>query len=872
MKKALLAALSAIATATISFADTYTWTGDAGTSDYATAGNWNVDGSPATDAPSETDDVVIDGAAVTWDGTHYVPSVLTLQNNASLAIDGEIQFNTINQKIYGGTVTGTALIAAQAADAVLTISDAHLKCSSTRTDYFVFYQQGGSYLNFVDGNSRSASLSYLESLGISDPYATFFSGNAPKIRYNDQLVSQAEFSENFQVATADGYVTISLKSLDGWTVAIPMLGEVANGEVSVTYTATKYSGSSATIVIGCASSDLGDNIANWAGKTTEAATDVADTTTSSKTITLGAGVNYIRVFVTADGTTVASSAVTARNLVYGDYGDLTNVYEYIGTDNDLTKASNWVKDGQATETAPTASSDIRWFGYNAVLSVNGFSAYATDHFVGANITSSNDFDVYSDLVFSNSTITATMFVMKEGTHQFEIAGSTMVQTRTDAGWYGIYFGADYAAFNFVSGQAASFTGKAPAGITADNLYSQHVADKNYILLDGAAIDAESWSEHFKVEMLDNGHVKVSYNPSVDDNRISAVSATSTSTSATIMATIGAQAAGTLVKLAYGTTAPTEADVLSGTAMTVENATATATLTSLTEFTTYYYLVAIVDANSSSILASRAGHFVASNYTHIYDGTSWVAGGEPAWGTDASVLMTGTFSTGEINPENKVLKDAVMTAGTLANGLGPLTLINSTYTNNKQNDLANGVAAYGIYNNSYAVNFTTASGNGVIKHGDAYTCYATEVQCGTVCENLFSTGKMKLNGEVVTQALFESNFTTNAIVTELSDGETILSRLTITYWESVLGGGSSTDWTIQPGARVKLTKNTRVGALNIPDATDVKIDLNGHKLTVSSLTVGGVTMKGEYTSATLSSCLVGDGSLTVAGKGLVIMFR
>ena len=855
--------------AATAFADTYTWTGGAGDSVYTTAGNWNVGDSPVTHAPSDTDDVVIDGAAVTWDGTHYVPSVLTLQNNASLAIGGEIQFNTTNQKIYGGTVTGTGLIAAQAANAVLTISDAHLKCSSTRTDYFVFYQQGGSYLNFVDGNSRSASLSYLESLGISDPYVTFFSGNAPKIRYNDQLVSQAEFSENFQVATADGYVTISLKSLDGWTVAIPMLGEVANGEVSVTYTATKYSGGSATIVIGCASSDLGDNIANWAGKTTEAATDVADTTTSSEAITLGAGVNYIRVFVTADGTTVASSAVTARNLVYGDYGDLTNVYEYIGTDNDLTKASNWVKDGQATETAPTAATDIRWFGYNAVLSVNGFSAYATDHFVGANITSSNDFDVYSDLVFSNSTITATMFVMKNGTHQFKIAGSAMVQTRTDAGWYGIYAGADYAAFNFVSGQAASFTGKAPAGITAGNLYTQHVANNNYILLDDDAIDAEIWSEHFKVEMLDNGHVKVSYNPSVDENRIDGVSTTSTSTSATLTATIGAQEDGTLVKFAYGTSAPTDAEVLAASAMTVTDGTTTASINGLVDLTVYFFVVAIVDAESTEILASEAGQFVASDFDYVYMNGAWLGVAPATRDTTDSMLFLDAYNNAvdDLAVANNVVSNAAITSTGTLKGTGTMQVYSSQIANTK---LANIDAVCGTWGGTTYMNFVSLSGNGVVYPACSYTFNAAEEWKNNAYGLLFDEERIHLNGAKVDQTTYESNFT--LVQNRETGNEVTPYNLTVTYWESVLGGGSSTDWTIQPGARVKLTKNTRVGALNIPDAADVKIDLNGHKLTVSSLTVGGVTMKGEYTSATLSSCLVGEGSLSVAGKALVIVIR
>ena len=89
---------------------------------------------------------------------------------------------------------------------------------------------------------------------------------------------------------------------------------------------------------------------------------------------------------------------------------------------------------------------------------------------------------------------------------------------------------------------------------------------------------------------------------------------------------------------------------------------------------------------------------------------------------------------------------------------------------------------------------------------------------------------------------------------------------------MLGGGSSTDWTIQPGARVKLTKNTRIGALDIPDASDVKIDLNGYELKVSSLTIAGEKKKGEFTAESLPAILIGEGKLVVGGSGLAIFVR
>ena len=82
MKKPLLMIATFTAATTLLNADTYTWTGGAGTSDYATAGNWNVDDSPATIGPSETDSVVIDGASVTVNGNYRIPNSLTLSNGA----------------------------------------------------------------------------------------------------------------------------------------------------------------------------------------------------------------------------------------------------------------------------------------------------------------------------------------------------------------------------------------------------------------------------------------------------------------------------------------------------------------------------------------------------------------------------------------------------------------------------------------------------------------------------------------------------------------------------------------------------------------------------------------------------------------------
>ena len=144
MKKPLLMIATFTAATTLLNAGTYTWTGGAGTSDYATAGNWNVGGSPATIAPSETDSVVIDGTNVTVNGNYRIPSYLTLLNGASWSIGGEIQFGNNGVEhpvIYGGTVSGT-LVASQYALSTLTISDAAI--IDTGSGNNGFWQNTGS--------------------------------------------------------------------------------------------------------------------------------------------------------------------------------------------------------------------------------------------------------------------------------------------------------------------------------------------------------------------------------------------------------------------------------------------------------------------------------------------------------------------------------------------------------------------------------------------------------------------------------------------------------------------------------------------------------------------------------------------------------
>lgn len=940
MKKLLAIALAAMTGGL--FAATVTWTGDAGTSDWATGGNWNTGNVPGAD-----DEIVISSGSVVYtaggdltingsltvtgtgsfeqtDGIAYMQGSGTINitdggvfsmgtcdeitERLTINIDG----GTFNYGTGAGRINGTfnftkGKIIKSKGDFTLTASttytDSELeintlveqnsnvitlngsKLTTTRTEYELgIYQKAASgAVNFAGSSASSFTF----------PETNFTTKESVYTKYSNDFtlnggsISASDWADFFSVSSENGFVTVEYdpSSVTGWRVSAPVAGPVDNGEVDVSFTVTKYSGGDATVVIGCASSDLGDDIGSWAGKTTTVAQEVSATTSySGQSVTLNAGVNYIRVFVTADSTTVASSAITAVYIVYGDYGTLTDVYEYIGTDNDLSKVSNWALDKTPLTdgaTVPTASEAIRWFGSAPYTTSSRPRFYSSDYFVGATIYVTGDCDTAQNLTLSNSTFTTSLLVLdgESESQTITLYGSDFVSYRSDAGDYGFWQYDRLDKVNFISGAASTWTCRANGNNTKEKIYTA-LFDNEKFTLNGAKVDEKTWHDNFVVEEVSvngsTGFIKITYNPVIAANRIDSVAVQSTSTSATITATIGAQETGTLVKIAYGTTAPTDASVLAGIEMAVSEATATAKLSDLTDLTTYYYLVAIVDAGSAEVLASKAGTFIASDYAHIYDGTSWVVGGEPVWNQTASVLVTGTLTTGEINPANKVLKDAVVTANTILYGDGlSMTFINSTYENGRTAIFQDG-AAYGFYMTDHPINFTTASGNGVIKRGDAYTCYATEEQCGAVYANLFDNEKIRLDGAKVAQALFESNFTTNAVATEetttYNDQSYNLNKLTITYWEPFPAAEQGSDWTIQAGARVKLTSTVKIGALTIPNSADVKIDTNGRTLKVTSLTVNGTAVeKGEYTSENFA-WIVGEGSVVVGKSGLAIILR
>ena len=711
--KALCAALATMLGAFALNADTITWTGGAGTTDYATAGNWDLDRVPA-----ETDDVVIDGnVAVTRNNSNLVISSLTLSNGAEVEAVNELKSEGgATSPVYSGGKVSCALIALITGP--ITISDAEIVNSGTAHSAGFYHASG--YLNFVDGSARSAKYTFQSSLS-ANPYSTFFSGANPLIRYNGQAIDEAAFNTHFAYAdNGDGTTTLYMKSVDGWGLGAITAGDVQNGEVEVTVAVTKYSGGDATVYFVQGTRNYGETFSSWP-TATEGET-VADTGDVIETLTLEEGYNFIRAFLLYNGEYTASAAVTKRVMApCGDYGDLTDVYEYVGEDNNLGNAANWLKDGAETATAPTAGTDIRWFGKNANYS--GILAITDkDHFDGATLALSGDCNVSSGVVFSNSTVSIATIVLTDPV-VFSLYGSALTTTRADQ-WFGVYppgtyqNAADKTFVNFLPGKASSFTFVGSNNSVTDAASAKSVlVAPGYIVLDGAAITDEQWETFFDVE-ASGSSVTIAYDPVVSDNRISAVNATSTANAATLTATISAIDAEASVYVAFDTGAVTEANIVAkGEVVAVSEGVATKVASLPASGSVYHYAFAIV--KDGAVVAFKAGTFFASDFDYVYMNGAW-QGGEPATlNTTASVLILDAFGNAidDLAVANTVVSNAAITStGTLV-GNGTMQVYSSQIRNAKVGDTG---AICGTWGGSTYMNFVSLSGGGTIYPACAYT--------------------------------------------------------------------------------------------------------------------------------------------------------
>ncbi len=873
----LLAAFAAALMST-SHAETKTWDGGANTTVWGDANNWNPDG-----VPGQADSVEIDGVSVTHNGNLVVSSV-KLTGGATVSASGELKSegNAITP-IYEGGIVSCSLLALITGP--ITISDAEIRNSGTGHANG-FYQAGGYYLNFVDGAKRGAAYTFNANLG-NDPYSLFVNRTDPLIRYKGEAMSKAVFDDNFEFKNnGDGTITLFMKPITGWHVgnpAVENITTVSEGKKSATVSAvaTKVAETAPAAPDCCVAFDTvdhGSDLASWPAETRAEAT-LSDGVISAS-IEFNSGVTYYaRVFASytmGDVTEIASSAVVEFKTANVDYGDLTGVYEFIGTDNDLTKVSNWIFDGNPATSVPTEGSDTRWFGNKGNYASGKFKAFSSDRFVGTTMSINGDFELWGNIAFSNSVINATTLVLGNGGHfTVGLYGSTVRVSRKEVGQFGFYDASYAHMINFMSGSASSYTGRNSfnAASKADVYNSLVTSEK--IVLDGTLINQTTWENNFTVSIMD-GLVTVSYNPAVVANALGTTSVSDIKdTSATACVEVLKIEQGAVLKFAYGTVMPTDAALVAdGDYKSVASDTvASREMNGLTKGTTYYYRFGIMDANSNEIVASASGSFVAKEFDAVYRDGAWEDGVSVALNVAANrILIASDYDAGsaELASPNKVVDGAKLTMTTLINGNGPTLLHNGWIVATRSGDLA--VAPYSIYPTDANLKFLDfvhdTPANGVVYRASCYSFrYESEGWTRPTDEAMFSYlfdgGRVLVNGESLTSAQ------ASALIAVSDD--TVNSRVYLhTVDDASLIAGSGA-WTFQPGARVKLSKKENIASVAIPDATDVSINLNGNILRIGNLTVGGEKVSGTFTSTDLPY-LSGSGTLIAGGNGLAIVVR
>lgn len=486
-------------------------------------------------------------------------------------------------------------------------------------------------------------------------------------------------------------------------------------------------------------------------------------------------------------------------------------------------------------------------------------ATTTDEYNGGNIVIAGELKPPANYVFSNVNWTCVKYVPFEQPTVWQ--SGSLTSTNANEPYYG------GGKINVPVDSTAKFT----FPYSASSVYSSLVSAK--FLYDGAAITAEDFNDKWTTEIthIDNGTFTTFYLTRDADWKIGAMSATDVSSSgATLSATLAKtdpDVSDYSVIVAYGIDEITESNVISrGETVTSVGNVYSKILTGLSDGVVYNYAFAIVTNNA--VAAFKADTFFPSSFRYVYRNGAWLGEAPTTLNTSESVLILSPYNNelGDIAVANTVISNASLRSGTLV-GSGTMQVYSSQITNAKLDDVN---AVCGTYNGSTFMNFVSLSGNGIVYPACSYSFNSTEEWKDDVYNLLFNTQeRIHLNGAKVDADTYAANFTLT--VNSVSETGKTPYSLTLAYWESVLGGGSRKDWTVQPGARVRLAKNTRIGALNIPDAADVKIDLNGFKLTVSSLTVAGEKKKGEFTPANLE-VLVGNGSLAVGGSGFVVTIR
>ena len=633
MKKALLTIVAIAAATSILNAGTKTWTGGSGTDAWGTSGNWDPSGVPA-----ETDDVVIDGVAVTATGSRRIPHTLTLLNGASVSIANEIQFGNTsvqNPIIKGGKVSGT-LVAAQYSGASLTIEDAAIVDTATSNNGF--WQNGNSYLNFVDGASRAASFTYQASLSAGTNPFWFFTHNKnagetttnPCIRYNDQIVDANTFDENFQSRdNGDGTVTLFFKPFSANAIRSPESSDIGETSAIISATVAKAEQGAAVYALWGAAAAVTDDLSAW-DYSENLGSAVANETFSTVLTGLTEEVLVYYAFaivtngVVAAATAVKSFTPSAYSAVFtGAAGD--GLWETPG---------NW-RDG----VVPTESDTIRIDAdctRSGNLNLQNWNITVN----GASFTATGELNPGPRTVL-NGSIAATTFIAGGAGNALVIRGSSVVATRTTNLGQAprSFYGAD-PHFDFRSGAPCSYTyAYNPENDPPDfetEFNAIFVGGK--ILVDGAALTAADIGRvSYSTNTTDHTVTLTLLESTVNASFASAASASVSGLSATLSAPVEVGGAKPLYLL-FGTDSANLVETL--VIAEAADATTYTFTTNGVEGTLYYYQFRLGEANDpeavldiatpQTFFASVSGNlFTGDANEHANDPRNWSKGVVPS---------------------------------------------------------------------------------------------------------------------------------------------------------------------------------------------------------------------------------------------------
>lgn len=527
----------------------------------------------------------------------------------------------------------------------------------------------------------------------------------------------------------------------------------------------------------------------------------------------------------------------------------------------------------ARTSIPTANISLDDASFYEMISNNSYAHKGGEKFTkftstGQNVelqVGGNDEPVFDeDIIWNCNLISATGIAVQWN------KGSLVLW---DTVWGG-YYNAEGGSINIAEGWTGSFTFAYQPSV----VFASCFRDK--IKYNGEALTAETFDRLFKVEATTvtdpSGTVHPASRVSLMGEtswRLGQISATDITHSGAILSVAVAEVAEGVeysVYFAYGQDIITEDNIIeSGEVLTQTGEAYSKTLTDLVQDAVYHYGFAIVV--DGKVEAFKSDSFLASDYKYVYN-NGWVNGNAPSsLNISDAVLVASDYTTpAEVLATNKTVTNCVLTAAAIFES--GLEAVNARVVATRKNAIEQ--VPYDFLGASPSLNFTTMSVAGSVYRAPSYVCRCTDEMLDGYYDSIIAGRRIVFGGETITAEFYGSNFSLQTIGTEEGsyNNEAVkINVVELAYWEP-LPAGSADTWTFHPGARVKLAKNTHIGAVALNESDDVKIDLNGFNLTVSALTVNGEKKTGVFTSAILPGLLAGDGSLVVGGRGFAVVIR